>query len=528
MLERQAHSVPDRQAAPLPGDVRAAIALMRARLDAPLPVSEIARHCGVAARTLSQHFRSFVGMSPGAYHRHLRLAAVREALRAADAGGSISDIAHRHGFAHAGRFSRQYREQFGESPSATLRRARTAGREMPGPAVSARGRPAIAVLPLAAPAHEPALAWLGEATAERLAAALGAEPSVAVLVRSARAAWRDPRRIARETGARYVLAGRLVRQDIRLRAVLHLTDAATGAHVWGDSLDGRADQPLRLQDAIVAAARRAIGPRVQGAEIARAMRTPVRDLDAHGLTLRALPCLYASTPDAARRALEALDRAMEADPGHGLAAALAAWGHAQLVMYSGTPQPGAARQEARRLAGLAAILDDGDPIALTARSAVHTMAGEFDTAEALVARALARDPASGWAWGRSGWLSAYRGDSDRAIRHFRRALALGPETARANMFTGIGGAHFDAGRYDAAVRWVTRAITDRPDLAWANRSLSVSYARLGETGRARESLQALRRFAPGITVGNVVTAVPYRRDFLERLANGLSDLGLPA
>jgi hypothetical protein len=68
---------------------------------------------------------------------------------------------------------------------------------------------------------------------------------------------------------------------------------------------------------------------------------------------------------------------------------------------------------------------------------------------------------------------------------------------------------------------------EQPGASWANRSLSVSYARLGERLKALDSLDALRRFCPDLTVGQVVAAVPFKPDFLERLGDGLSGLGLP-
>jgi AraC-like DNA-binding protein len=47
----------------------------------------------------------------------------RMALLKADLRESrVTDIANRHGFSELGRFSVQYREFFGESPKATLRR----------------------------------------------------------------------------------------------------------------------------------------------------------------------------------------------------------------------------------------------------------------------------------------------------------------------------------------------------------------------------------------------------------------------
>jgi tetratricopeptide (TPR) repeat protein len=155
------------------------------------------------------------------------------------------------------------------------------------------------------------------------------------------------------------------------------------------------------------------------------------------------------------------------------------------------------------------------------------MTSEFDLAETLVARALAIDPTSGWAWGRSAWLNSYRGHSDTAIAQFRRALLTDPKPARANDFVGIGTAHFNLGRYEASASWLRRAQREQPGTVWANRSLSVSYLRSGERLKAKESLEALRRSSPDLTVGQVLGAVPFRPDFLERLGNGLSDLGLP-
>jgi adenylate cyclase len=244
--------------------------------------------------------------------------------------------------------------------------------------------------------------------------------------------------------------------------------------------------------------------------------------------MRALPFVFASQPDAARRALELLDRAIEIDPDYGLATGLAAWCHGQLVMYNGTLTPAEDRTRALRLTRRAAVLDDDDPLVLVSRCAVHIMAGEFDAAEALVTRALAADPCFGWAWGRSAWLHSYKGESDTAIAQFRRALSLDPNRAsRANYLAGIGSAHFQAGRYDTAAFWMRGALLEKPDMWWANRSLSVSYARSGHRLKALDCLDRLRRSSPDLTVGRVVSAIPFQREFLNRLGNGLSELGLP-
>lgn len=531
----------------IPNDVRKAIEFMRQSVCRPISMAELVQHCGVAERTLNNHFRTFLDISPIHYQHRLRLAAARETLLAGEPGNSITAVAKRYGFTHFGRFAGQYRRQFGESPSATLRNGRAAtltgptvghdrntmprggtGQELP-PSLASRDRPSIAVLPCQAPANEPSLRWLGESVAEAIAAALCSVRSLAVMLPPLnRGPIFDPQRVTRELNARYFLTGRIARAGARLRFIVRVAESSTGHHVWGDSFEGEYDQPLDVQDRVVASVVRAILPSIRGAEIDRARRTPPQNLDAYGLAVRALPFVFASQPEASRRALELLHRAIEMDPDYGLATALAAWGHAQLVMYNGAPAPAEERTRALQLVQRAAILDDGDPLVLAAQCAVYTMAGEFDAAETLVARALALDPSFGWAWGRSGWLHSYRGNSETAIEHFGRALALDPNPAsRANSFIGIGSAHFNAGRYEAAVSWLRSALLEQPGASWANRSLSVSYARMGDQLKALDSLDALRRACPDLTVSQVVAAVPFRPDFLDRLGGGLSGLGLP-
>lgn len=96
--------------------------------DADLSISKIAGHLGVGVRTLEIAFQEWCGMTPSAYLRELRLKRVREFLKKAGEGDSVTDIALANGFFHLGRFARYYRERFGESPSATLMNAQRARR----------------------------------------------------------------------------------------------------------------------------------------------------------------------------------------------------------------------------------------------------------------------------------------------------------------------------------------------------------------------------------------------------------------
>jgi transcriptional regulator GlxA family with amidase domain len=113
----------DRPAEPRrPAPVKRAMDAVRDRPEHPFTTGELAGLARVGVRRLQESFREYVGMSPMAYVREVRLERVREELRGAGPGElSVSEVAWRWGFAHHGRFAAQYRSRFGETPSQTLR-----------------------------------------------------------------------------------------------------------------------------------------------------------------------------------------------------------------------------------------------------------------------------------------------------------------------------------------------------------------------------------------------------------------------
>src|SRR5262249_51700623 len=117
---------------------------------------------------------------------------------------------------------------------------------------------------------------------------------------------------------------------------------------------------------------------------------------------------------------------------------------------------------------------------------------------------------------------------EAAVRDFEQATRLDLRRPNATRLTGLGCAYFDAGRYEEAVRWKRAALRDDPGTAWINRSLSVSYARLGDRVAALESIEALRRYSPELTINKNGASLPFQPGFLDRVAEGLDDLGLSA
>jgi AraC-like DNA-binding protein len=106
---------------PAPRAIRQAIDLLHGRPEQPITIAKLADIVHVSERSLQAGFRRYVGMSPTSYLRQVRLDRAHEELRQADPRQTtVTDVAHRWGFGHLGRFAGAYRARFGVSPSLTL------------------------------------------------------------------------------------------------------------------------------------------------------------------------------------------------------------------------------------------------------------------------------------------------------------------------------------------------------------------------------------------------------------------------
>lgn len=99
---------------------------MLAGAEAPVSMLQLCRELGVSRRKLNYCFQDVLGSSPLKYMRALRLNGARRALRTGLAQ-SVQEAAGHWGFSHMGQFSRDYRRQFGELPSRTLKSAGPTG-----------------------------------------------------------------------------------------------------------------------------------------------------------------------------------------------------------------------------------------------------------------------------------------------------------------------------------------------------------------------------------------------------------------
>src|SRR4029453_6483947 len=124
-------------------------------------------------------------------------------------------------------------------------------------------------------------------------------------------------------------------------------------------------------------------PLLRLAEIERARQKPDSDLDPHDLALRAMPGVLALDAGGNLRSLELLQRAMDRDPHHGLATALASWAHAQRIVYHFSHDPVAERARGLELARKGqALAEDATVLAILGNA--FALLNELDAAEVVI------------------------------------------------------------------------------------------------------------------------------------------------
>lgn len=87
-------------------------------------LQDIALSCDLPIRTLQHQFKMFYGTSPTELLKQERLKRVYSEIASGYSNESVSQIAQRWGFSHAGRFSKHFKDEFGQLPSEVSAKAR--------------------------------------------------------------------------------------------------------------------------------------------------------------------------------------------------------------------------------------------------------------------------------------------------------------------------------------------------------------------------------------------------------------------
>lgn len=401
-------------------------------------------------------------------------------------------------------------------------------------ALALPNKPSIAVLPFQNLSGDPEQEYFADGTVEDIIAALSRMRWLFVIARNSSFTYKgrsvDIKQVSRDLGVRYVLEGSARKASNRVRIGAELIDATTGGTLWADRFEGTMKDIFDLQDQVTASVIRAIAPRLERAEIARAKRKPTESLDAYDYFLRGMAHFYQQTGTAINEALQLFSKAVDLDPDFASAYGMAAWCYVWRRTDGLTVNRKQEIVEAARFARRAVELGVDDPVALCRGGhALAYLMHELDVGAGYIDRALMLNPNLAAAWYMSGWIRLFLGELDIAIDHQARAMRLSPlDPQTYRMQSGTAFAHFLAGRYDDALSWAEVALREHPKALPAWGVTAASNALAGQRNRAQQAMAHLREIDPTLRISNLKEWTPFRRPKdLAKFADGLRRAGLP-
>ncbi len=359
----------------------------------------------------------------------------------------------------------------------------------------------VAVLPFKHRGTDPGLEALAEGLTEEIVAGLSRFSYLRVVTRSSSSQFAgdavDVRQIGKALGAAYVLEGSLRQAGSVLRVAVLLVDASTGAHLWSETFDrdlsglNTFQAQDQIADRVVSTVADPYGV------LARCMAAPTQskrpeDLTPYEAVLRFFLYQQRVSPEDHRIVRTALEHAVQLAPGSADAWAALAVIRLDEYRHDFDPRPGAL-DRALEAANRAVDADPSNQLAYSSLAQIHFFRGETGAFRAAADRALALNRRDGNTLADLGLRFGDTGDWARCLELTRAAMSLNPHHPgwyRYGEFLD----HYRRGEYGEALAVAQRI--NMPSYYVGPLALAVSHAQLGTTGAARTSLRDLLQLQP--------------------------------
>jgi len=396
------------------------------------------------------------------------------------------------------------------------------------------GKPSIAVMPFQNITGDAETDYFADGIVEDITTALSRMHGLFVVGRGSSFTYKgrvvDVRQVGRELGVRYVLQGSVRKTENRIRLAGQLIDTSTGVQIAAESFDRDLEEVFLVQDELAKSVIGGIGPKLQQAEIERALKKPTESLDAYDCYLRGLAKIHQRTRTSFEEALSFFGRAIDIDPEFSTSLGLAAWCYSQRKASGWTTDPSADRVQGLNFANRAVETGRNDALALCFGGyALAFLGNEHDRAITLLDEAIVLNANLAATWHCSGVCRAFAGDAETAVEHLRTAAQLSPrDPLILRIDVGMAFAAFVAGRYDESVALAQRSLQMQPNLSAPLRVLVAASALSGDLATARGALERVRQIHPSLDLTNLHELPPWRRPGdSERYAEGFRLAGLP-
>jgi TolB-like protein/Tfp pilus assembly protein PilF len=332
----------------------------------------------------------------------------------------------------------------------------------------------IAVLPFENLSSDLDNAYFTEGIQDEILARLAKIADLKVISRASTQRYKsspdDLPQIAKQLGVSSILEGSVQKTADRVRVTVQLINAASEAHLWGETYDRNLTDVFAAESDIARAIADTLRAKLTGSEQKALAARPTENTEAHQLYLRGRYFWNKRTGADFKKAIGYFNQAIDKDPNYALAYAGLADAYVLLSAYA-EASPKDSLPQAKAAAAKALELDStlGEAHASLAQA---LLAYDLNFAEATreFRRAIELNPnyATAHHWYGESVLGP-QGQFEEAIAEARRALELDPLSVIIN--ADFGSALTNARRYDQAIEQLRKTVEMDPGFYYAHWTL---------------------------------------------------------
>ena len=383
-----------------------------------------------------------------------------------------------------------------------------AAHALPAAPTNAPDQKSVAVLPFVNLSDDKGSEYFSDGVSEELLTVLQKIPGMHVAARTSAFSFKGKNATAQEIGQKlgvaYLVDGSVRKSGDAVRIAARLARADTGEELWSENFTRNLKDVFAVQselaETIVAQVRDRLTGGTAGsadkqkiqAEVQAAEKGGTKNVEAHQLYLQGRFYENRHSEKSAREALAAYQHATELDPGFALAWAGVAGTNVWLAAFAtegGQKTFDAHLSSARDAVTRALSIEPNLPEALLARGSIETNFDfNWNGAAQTLSKALALAPADPNIVIAAGNLEIARGNMDRAIELYRKAVDLDPVNPQARAFLAFNLAATK--RFAEARAEFPRVVELNPAAPWAHAGLGLSYLLENKFEEAATAAQA--------------------------------------
>ena len=333
----------------------------------------------------------------------------------------------------------------------------------------------------------------------------------------------------KKLGVRFLLSGSVRRDSKTIKVTIQLIDTATNVQIWRENYkhDLSASGLIALQETIASSAAGVIADHF-GSISRRLVRDTLKktpqELKSYDATLRFYHYERNLTPEAFKEALDALQWAIEREPGYGLAWAMLGHLHADnyALEFCNTEN---SLKNALTFARKGVALEPESQFAQDALTLVHFHRGDEESFLKHVEKTISLNPNAPYIVGVAGWHLMFYGKWEQGFPLLQKGIKLNPfYPSWFHMAPYM--YHYHRGAYELAFAEALKF--NYPGLFWDPAMRAAALGQMGRNGEARKALDELLKLVPDFANSGRRLIGRYVKvdDLIDRIVEGLQKAGL--